>query len=224
MTALTLAGARLLTDASGALVWPEAEAMIVADLHLEKGSAYARYGTLLPPYDTRQTLARLADALQRHRPRRVIALGDSFHDTDASRRLDADDQETLIAMVAGHDWFWIAGNHDPHPPVGIGGHCIESLAIGPLVFTHQAGDGGIAGEISGHFHPKATVSLRGRRVGGRCFVGDSTRLILPAFGAYTGGLDVLDPAIDRLFPLGFVARILGRGRVHAVPRAALAGA
>ncbi|MGE4218751.1 MAG: ligase-associated DNA damage response endonuclease PdeM [Alphaproteobacteria bacterium] len=224
MSTLTLAGATLLTDPTGALVWPDAGTLIVADLHLEKGSAYARHGTLLPPYDTRQTLGRLAEALERHRPRRVIALGDSFHDDRAAARLDATDQAGLTAMVAAHDWFWVAGNHDPAPPEGVGGTCVERLAIGALSFVHQAAEGGASGEISGHFHPKAMVSQRGRRVGGRCFVGDATRLILPAFGAYTGGLDVLDPAIDRLFPLGFVARILGRGRVHAVPRAALARA
>lgn len=221
---VTLASARLLADCSGALVWPDAETVVVADLHLEKGSGYARHGTLLPPYDTRQTLLRLEEVLNRHRPKRVIALGDSFHDRDAPGRLNAEDRAWLGNLVGAHDWYWIAGNHDPSPPSGIGGHCVEALAVGPLMFAHIASDASFHGEVTGHFHPKAALRLRGRRIGGRCFVGDETRLILPAFGAYTGGLDVLDPAIDRLFPTGFVARILGRHRVHAVPRTALAGA
>ena len=223
MARLSLAGAALLPDPSGVLVWPDAETLVVADLHLEKGSAYARHGMLLPPYDTRQTLLRLEDALRRHRPRRVIALGDSFHDGDAAARLDAGDLTRLTSLVAAHDWFWVAGNHDPAPPAGIGGHCVDNMAVGPLIFAHRAIDGSGVGEVTGHFHPKAALRQRGRRVGGRCFVGDATRLILPAFGAYTGGLDVLDPAIDRFFPMGFIARILGRHRIHAVPRAVLAG-
>jgi uncharacterized protein len=197
-TTITLNGADLTLDPSGALWWPTARCLVVADLHLEKGSSYARAGCMLPPYDTRATIERLAIVLRRYRPERVVALGDSLHDGGACARMAEDDAERLSKLVAEHDWVWIAGNHDPKPPAELGGRVETELAIDPLVFRHEPGEAG-RGEVCGHFHPKAAVRVRGRRISGRCFVTDGTRLVLPAFGAYTGALDALDPAIAGLF-------------------------
>src|SRR5690606_38144393 len=131
------------------------------DLHLEKGSSYAPRGTLLPPYDTRTTLARMADAIARLRPRTVVWLGDSFHDGDAASRLDGADATALARLVDGRDWLWIAGNHDPAPPAGLAGRSVGEFAFGPLRFRHEAVFMTAPGEVSGHFHPKAAVSHRG---------------------------------------------------------------
>lgn len=210
----------LLADASGALYWPDRRTLVVADLHLEKGSAFARNGSPLPPYDSRETLRRLSHAIARFAPARVICLGDSFHDEDAAGRLADDDRATLQAMTRATEWVWIAGNHDPAPPSGIDGLTAAELRAGGLVFRHEAQEGASPGEVSGHYHPKATVAARGRRVTGRCFVADGRRLILPAFGAYTGGLDVRDPAIESLLQERYTVLICGRARVHRIPREA----
>jgi uncharacterized protein len=214
--AIILAGETLRLDASGAIYWPAAATLAVADLHLEKGTSYGSRGITLPPYDTAATLALLADALARFRPRRVVCLGDSFHDGGAAERIDPLDRAALAALVALHDWYWVTGNHDPHPPA-LGGHVVGELTIGALSFRHQADPMALNGEISGHFHPKATWRANGRRIGGRCFVHDGNRLILPAFGAYAGGLDVGDPAIGRLFPAGRDTFLIARGRVTRLP-------
>ena len=210
-------GAGLLADASGALYWPAKETLAVADLHLEKGSAFAANGTLLPPYDSRETLRRLQAVLRRHRARRVICLGDSFHDRGASERLSPEDVATLRRLTKAHEWIWITGNHDPDAPDGLGGIAAAEYRSDRLVFRHEAARHA-AGEVSGHFHPKASVPARGRAVGGRCFVTDGDRLILPAFGAYAGGLDVRDPAIECLLGRAYTVFILGRARVHAFQR------
>jgi hypothetical protein len=210
---LSLCGETLLPDPSGALSWPAAEVIVVADLHLEKGSSYPG----LPPYDTAATLARLGEVLRERRPRRVICLGDSFHDGGAATRLDRADRGALAALVEAHDWLWVAGNHDPAPP-SLGGHVASEIAIGPLLFRHEAMIAAPDGEVSGHYHPKAYWRAHGRSVHGRCFVGDGRRLILPAFGAYAGGLDVRDPAIARLFPNGFDTHLIARGRITRLPR------
>ena len=215
-------GARLRADLSGALIWHDMDTVIVADLHLEKGSAYAQRGTLLPPYDSRTTLIALSQVLQRFTPRQVICLGDSFHDDGAPSRLDADDRSRLSDLAAARDWIWIAGNHDPSPPEGCSGRVLDEITLGPLVFRHEAVAAHAPGEVSGHFHPKAALTVRGRRLSGRCFVTDGTRIILPAFGAYAGGLDVLDPALSGLFPEKFAALVLGSTKVHRVSRARLA--
>lgn len=198
------------------------ETIVVADLHFEKGSAYATRGTLLPPYDSRATLEALANVLRHHNPKRVICLGDSFHDDDGPVRLADADRKLLLDLARSRDWIWIAGNHDPSPPEGCGGRVLDEVTIGPLVFRHEATSTRGAGEISGHFHPKAALSVRGRRITGRCFVTDGRRLVLPAFGAYAGGLDVLDPALSGLFDPKFTALVLGRTKVHCVSRARLA--
>ncbi len=215
-------GVELLADVSGALYWPALRTLVVADLHLEKGSAFAARGQLLPPYDSAATLQALAEVIVRRDPERVICLGDSFHDDGAAGRLASADGAALRRLTAAHDWIWIAGNHDPVPPVAWGGKVETRVTLGALAFRHRAGGDRAPGEISGHYHPTASVRTRARRITGRCFVGDGRRLILPAFGAYTGGLDVLDPAIAGLFPRGFSVHLLGRGAVHSFSGTALA--
>ncbi len=220
--ALRLNGADLLADRSGALFWPARKTLIVADLHLEKGSAFAERGQLLPPYDTAATLERLEDVVTRHRPERVIALGDSFHDKRAAARLAPRDGDRLRTLTAALDWTWVCGNHDPAPPEDWGGTAVDEVVAGPLQFRHEAEAGRpAAGEVSGHFHPKAAVRLRVKRVTGRCFVTDGRRLILPAFGAYAGGLDVLDPAIAGLLVRQFQVYLLGRDGLFPFPKSAL---
>ncbi len=171
--AVAVAGIALVADADGALYWPEQHLLVVADLHLEKGSSYAVRGVLLPPYDTAATLAALARVVVRYRPRIVVALGDSFHDGDGPQRLSA------------------------------------------LSFRHQPAAGAADGEIAGHLHPMARVATRGGSVRRRCFAADGRRMVMPAFGAYAGGLNVRDAAIAGLFGAGFTAHMLGAGRLHA---------
>ncbi len=211
----------MIADLSGVLWWPARRTLVVSDLHLEKGSGFAAKGALIPPYDTAATLARLSGAIDRLDPDRVICLGDSFHDGGAAARLSRADAKTLAGLTAARDWIWITGNHDPEPPAHWGGRVMDELVDGALVFRHQARNGAV-GELSGHFHPKASVSTRVRRITARCFVGDGQRLILPAFGAYTGGLDVLDPAISGLLSRGFHVHLLGRSRLYSLPRRGLA--
>lgn len=217
-------GARLLADVSGALIWPERRALVFADLHLEKGSSFAARGRPLPPYDSGATIRRMRDALTHHTPETVICLGDSFHDGDGPARLGDGDRRALLALTSAYDWVWIAGNHDPAPALDLGGRVAAELVLGGLLFRHAAAQGAApAGEVSGHYHPKAAVRARGRRLSARCFVSDGRRLILPAFGAYTGGLNVLDPAIRRLFARPLQAHLLGRGRIIGATQAALVG-
>jgi uncharacterized protein len=217
---LTLAGITLVADCAGALYWPDEKALVVADLHLEKGSAFAARGILLPPYDTASTLARLAGLIERYAPRIVIALGDSFHDGDGPARMADISRAALKMLQHGCDWVWIAGNHDPDPANGIGGRFAETLALGPLTFRHQPLPQPCDGEVAGHLHPLARVVGRGRAVSRPCFASDGRRLVMPAFGAYTGGLDVRDRAIVSLFgALSFTAHMLGERRIYAVAAA-----
>ncbi|HYE47983.1 MAG TPA: ligase-associated DNA damage response endonuclease PdeM [Azospirillaceae bacterium] len=217
-----LNGARLEADLSGALWWPERGWLMVADLHLEKGSAFAERGRMLPPYDTAATLARLEALCAALSPARVVCLGDSFHDRRAAGRVAEADGRRIAALAAATDWVWIAGNHDPAPPAEWGGRVVEELAEGPLVLRHEARPGTVAGEVSGHFHPKAAVRTRGGRITGRCFATSGSRLILPAFGAFTGGLNVLAPAIAGLLAPRFSVILIGRDRLHALPADRLA--
>ncbi|HEX7968111.1 MAG TPA: ligase-associated DNA damage response endonuclease PdeM [Stellaceae bacterium] len=215
----------LVADASGALVWPAERTLVLADLHLEKGSSFARRGAMLPPYDTRATLERLERVAERHGVSRIICLGDSFHDAAAPARLAEEDARRIARLAEAVEWFWIAGNHDPVPPAELGGRVVaDELRLGPLVFRHIAAPLFAAGEVSGHYHPKASIDVRGRRLSGRCFVVDGQRLVLPAFGAYAGGLDVFDPALRALFPGDFTVHLLARDRVTPLPHARLAGA
>lgn len=209
-------GEMLVLDASGALYWPRECTLVLADLHFEKGSSYARNGIYLPPYDTRTTLKRIAKLMTHYRPQCVIALGDSFHDRGADGRLDESERSALAALTKSTDWIWIAGNHDPDPPVWLGGRTALEYALGGLMFRHDPSLRPEPGEIAGHLHPCHTVTRRGRSLRRRCFVSDGTRLVMPAFGTYAGGLDVRDGAFDRLFPRAFLAYMLGTRRVYAV--------
>lgn len=209
-----LAGERLLLDPAGVLVWPARKLMAVADLHLEKGSAFARRGRFLPPYDTRETLARLAPLLRRYRPERLVALGDSFHDAEGAARLGAAEAAELRRLVDGIAVTWVLGNHDPVPPAGLPGEAAAEWQEGPIAFRHQGGAG--TPEISGHFHPKATMPTRCGGVTRPCFVADARRVLLPAFGAYTGGLDALAAPVASLFPRGARAFLLGPERLYSL--------
>jgi DNA ligase-associated metallophosphoesterase len=213
--AFDVAGVTLLADLSGALFWEEQRLLVVSDLHLEKGSSFAARGVLLPPYDTVATLGRLAAVIARHDPRMVIALGDSFHDRTAHERLADSDREALTALQARRDWIWISGNHDPALPSDLGGVVASEIAIGPIVFRHEPT--GAFGEIAGHLHPKARVPTRGRTMERRCFASDGERAVMPAFGAYTGGLSIRDAAFAKIFGTpGFMAHVLGDRKLHAI--------
>jgi len=218
---LLVNGVELLADLTGALIWPARRLAVVADLHFEKATAFAARGLFLPPYDTAATLDKLEDVIARHQVARVICLGDSFHDGEAAGRLDPAQAERLKTLIARLDWTWIAGNHDPAPPEDWGGSIAVETTEGALTFRHEAKASSQGGEVSGHFHPKAAVAVRGKRVTAPCFVTDGRRLILPAFGAFTGGLSVLDPAISGLFRKGFQATLLGRNGLFAFPKRAL---
>jgi hypothetical protein len=212
--AIEVSSVIFIADTGGALYWPEEGLLAVADLHLEKGSSFAARGVLLPPYDTAATLARLARLIARYAPRCVVALGDSFHDGGGPARLAEGDREALHIMQRGRDWIWITGNHDPEPADGIGGNFIETMVLAPLTFRHLPTGG--SGEISGHLHPAARISHRGRAVTRRCFAADRTRLVMPAFGAFTGGLNVRDAAFADLFgTLAFTAHLLGDDQLFA---------
>ena len=211
---VTLASISLVCDPAGALYWPEQGLLVVSDLHLEKGSSFARRGMLLPPYDTAATLARLTKLIAHYAPRVVVALGDSFHDGGWPSRLAAEDRDSIVALQRGRDWIWITGNHDPEPADGIGGVFKHMLAIGALTFRHLPT--GAPGEIAGHLHPVAKISQRGRSVRRRCFAADATRLVMPAFGEFTGGLNIRDAAFADLFgTLSFTAHMLGPDRLYA---------
>ncbi len=210
---LHFSGERLLLLPEGAVFWPDRQVLAVADLHLEKGSACAGRGQLVPPFDSRVTLERLARLIQRTRPQILVAVGDSFHDRSAAGRLAAADAARLRALAAEADFVWVRGNHDPAPPADFPGRAAAEFALGALVFRHQSTTGG--GEISGHFHPKARVPTRVGEVTRPCFVADSKRLMLPAFGAYTGGLDVRSPAIAAIFPRGGRIFLLGEHRLFS---------
>ena len=215
---IRLGNATFFADPSGVLWWPAEATLIVADLHLEKGTSFARQGLLLPPYDTRATLDRLAAAIERLGPTRVVALGDSFHDAEAADRLDPADQARLARLVSGRDWLWLAGNHDPKPGPALGGRvALDTAWLGEVALRHEADPDAAGAELSGHYHPKASLAIHGRRLTCRCFVADRRRIILPAFGAYAGGLDVREPALARLFPAGFTAYLIGTHKTLPIP-------
>jgi len=209
-------GTRLSVDGDGALVWPDRRLLAVADLHFEKGSAFGANGTFLPPYDSRTTLQRLEALLDHYCPKTVLCLGDSFHDMAAADRMAVEDLEKLADLTRGREWVWIAGNHDPSRPVGLSGAAETVFELGPISFRHEAVQGAVCGEVSGHFHPKAHLRLRGRKLSCRCFATDGRRLILPAFGAYAGGLNVLDPAFSSILGPNLVVYAIRNGAVHAI--------
>ncbi|MBI1386014.1 MAG: ligase-associated DNA damage response endonuclease PdeM [Rhizobiales bacterium] len=191
---IAIAGRTLRADASGALHCAASDALIFADLHLEKASSFAPAGRFLPPYDTRDTLLRLEDVLRRLSPSIVVALGDSFHDSGALERIASDDLLALHSLQARRRWIWITGNHDPEIPATLGGEVLAEATLGGLKLRHAPRSGPATLEISGHLHPAARVEINRSLVRRPCFVSDGRRLIMPAFGSFTGGLNVLDPA------------------------------
>ncbi|MEM7768490.1 MAG: ligase-associated DNA damage response endonuclease PdeM [Pseudomonadota bacterium] len=210
-TRIHLAGAWVYPLPEGALWWPEQGVLVVSDLHFEKGSSFARRGQMLPPYDTAATLDVVESLCRRLAPKTVISLGDSFHDRGAETRLGEGETARIQALTAAHDWVWVEGNHDPDPPQHLGGRASKALEIGPLVFRHEPT--GTRGEVAGHLHPAAKVRRRGRSVRRRCFASDGERLVMPAMGAFTGGLNVHDPAIRAVFPEGLMAFAMGDARI-----------
>ena len=191
-------GALFTPLAEGALWWPDRSILVVSDLHLEKGSSYAASGQMLPPYDTSATLKSVERLVQTYQPDTVISLGDSFHDGKAERRLSDQDAARIRGQTCKTDWIWVEGNHDPDPPASLGGRAARELVIEDITFRHEPT--GESGEIAGQLHPCARVVSRVRALRRRCFVTDGERLILPAMGAYTGGLNVLDDTYDACFP------------------------
>lgn len=217
-----LAGVALSARASGALWWAAERLLCVADLHLGRAGRLARRGgTLLPPYETAATLDRLADEIARLAPARVVCLGDSFDDDAAAASLAPRDLDRLTALMAGRDWAWIAGNHDPGP-VALGGSHLAALTLGPLTFRHEAAPDAATGEVSGHLHPKVRLPLPGRSLTRACFLRDPRRLVLPAFGAYTGGLAAGHPAIAAFFGRDATAILTGEPCL-SLPLAACGG-
>ncbi len=212
---LSVNGQRLTLDPLGAAFWNDRDILIVSDLHFEKGSSFAMRGVMLPPYDTRATLMRLEALMRRHAPKRVISLGDAFHDEAAEARIDNDDAARLEALTRAADWLWILGNHDPAPPTRFAGACAQEVGIGELVFRHEPAAGPAPGEIAGHLHPCARVVSEGRLFRRRCFAADGTRVVMPALGAYTGGLNVLDEAFAPVLN-GPVAWVMGAEGVYPV--------
>ena len=196
---ISLCGRRLVADMSGAIYWPSERALLVSDLHLEKGSAFAKRGQMLPPYDTRETLQRLAEVIDRFQAETVIALGDSVHDRGAIERISGEDLETLRIFQEHCEWIWITGNHDPEIPHALGGYQTSHITVEEITLKHEPTMGAATHEISGHLHPSAKISRHGHSVRRPCFVGNGMRLVMPAFGAYTGGLNILDNAFAPLF-------------------------
>lgn len=200
MVPFSFAGEDMALVQGRALFWPREAALLVADLHLEKASFFAGHGQMLPPYDSRETLDRLAMAVRETGARRVYALGDNFHDAKGGLRLEPHAAGMLAALTRALDWVWITGNHDA--PIDqmraeaiVGGALIDEIAAGGLILRHKARAGEKRPELSGHFHPRLTLSARGRRIARPCAVRSEQRLILPAFGALTGGMNAADPAI-----------------------------
>ncbi len=219
-----VAGQRLSLQQCGGLWWEAASVLVVSDLHLEKASSYAARGQMLPPYDTRATLRRIGTLVRALSPTTVISLGDSFHDRRARPRMAAYDVALVREMTGACDWIWIEGNHDPKPPEDLGGRMAHELVLGDLTFRHEPSAGGAAGEIAGHLHPCARVVGRGgRTVRARCFATDGERLVMPAYGTLTGGLNVLDVAFSQLFPKGVLAGVVGRDGVYLAAGERLVG-
>ena len=213
---LNVRGIDVVCRAAGTL-WVQAHAvLIVADLHLEKGSSFATRGQMLPPYDTRETLSRLQAEVECLSPQLLIFLGDTFHDPDGEARLEANAHAQLQALALGRTLLWLAGNHDRDAPRGLPGEVADVFSVAGLDLVHEPtqAPGGL--EVAGHLHPCAKVRGRGASVRRRCFVTDGERLILPAFGAYAGGLNVKDATFHQLLRRHPLAAVLGKDRVHAI--------
>lgn len=210
-------GVAAVCDPLGALYLPDAGILVVSDLHLEKGAAFARRGMMLPPYDTLATLTVLAAVISRYDPKIVISLGDNFHDRVGSEHLPDAFRTLIVEMARGREWIWINGNHDPDGTVNLPGTCSDELYYAGLTFRHEPRDGLQKGEIAGHLHPAATVRRREKSVRRPCFATDGGRLLMPAFGVMSGGLDLGHKAMKGLFDkASLIAHLLGRDRIYSV--------
>ena len=219
---IEIAGCRAVLDPAGALWIPHFRTLVVADLHLEKSSSFARRGMLLPPYDTGATLNSLGALIARRDPVRVICLGDSFHDSGGYGRLSPDNLARLSALQRGRDWVWVSGNHDPDLPSSIKGDVVPTVEFGGLLFRHEPVQAAAIGEVAGHLHPAGKVRGTGRSVRCRAFATDGMRVVLPAFGVLSGGLNVLDRAFEAIFAAGALRAVLiGGGRLFPVAFTAL---
>jgi DNA ligase-associated metallophosphoesterase len=214
---IAVGGRILVADGSGVLWCERTATLVVSDLHLEKGSAFARRGVLLPPYDTVETLRLLGQTIARFRPRRVISLGDSFHDRDALERMGASPREALADLQRGRDWLWISGNHDESLAGILPGDHAAALDEDGVRFVHIPGNTTALAEIAGHLHPCVRIRSRIGSQRRRAFVFDSRRLVMPAFGAFAGGLNARDGAFGPLFADGFSVLAISRGRAYAIP-------
>ena len=195
MVPFSFAGETFFPTTAGALFWPGQQALLVADLHLEKASWFARLGQFLPPYDSHATLTAVAAEVERTGATRLFCLGDSFHDAFGCDRLPASARELLKEFTSTLDWTWIVGNHDPGFADHCGGRIADEVELAGIILRHEAVREEPRPEISGHFHPKLRLHLKGRQVSRRCFVASATKIIMPAFGALTGGLDAHHPQI-----------------------------
>lgn len=223
---VTVAGTVLVCDMLGIAYLEASRTLIVSDLHLETGSAFARRGMLLPPYDTAATLDLLQTVLRHYRPESVISLGDSFHDRRGAEHLPATYRMRLKELMRGVFWYWVSGNHDPEPPADLPGDSVDAIATDGLTFRHEplAGRVESRGEVAGHLHPCARVIRRGRAVRRPCFAADGNRLVMPAFGVTTGGLDLRHRAMEGLFDrTRLAAHMLGQRRIYSVRFANLSG-
>ncbi len=217
MVPFSFAGEEFALTGAHALYWPRERALLVADLHLEKASFFARFGQMLPPYDSRETLERVALAIRETGARRVFCLGDNFHDAGGAERLETHAAGMLAALTRATDWVWVAGNHDKGAVRE--GTLVDELSIAGLLLRHEARAGETRPELSGHWHPRLKITARGRRIVRPCWVASARKLILPAFGALTGGMDAADPAIIGVMqPARAVDAVLGvQGRLVRLP-------
>ncbi len=218
-SSIRLGGLDFIPDLSGALYAPAFATLLVADLHLEKGSSLARRGVHLPPYDTRESLIQLEAAIAGTKPERLIFLGDSFHDGEARARIDATDLARLRNITSRLPTIWISGNHDPAPPTDIGGHIAEEVVLGAVTLRHAPrGLRDDEFEIAGHLHPAASIAQRGHRIRCKCFIGDERRVIMPAFGSYTGAFGISAEPFEKLFsPRTYHVWMLGGRAIHKFP-------
>ena len=220
MAPLSFGGHEFLASSSGVLFWPAEQTLLVADLHLEKASWFARLGQFLPPYDSQATLAALAEEVAACGAIRLYCLGDSFHDRDGCDRLPAAARHMVLTMTSKLDWVWIVGNHDPGFADHCGGRIADECEVGGIILRHEASAHEARPEISGHFHPKLRLQLKGRNVSRRCFVASSSKLILPAYGSLTGGLDAFHPEIVKTVGPGASALVPATDRLLKFPIAA----
>jgi DNA ligase-associated metallophosphoesterase len=220
MVPFSFAGETFVAGPEGALYWPAQQALLVADLHLEKASWFARLGQFLPPYDSQATLSALVREVERSGATRLYCLGDSFHDRFGCDRLPAAARDLLVGMTSALDWVWIVGNHDPGFSDHCGGRLADEQEVAGIILRHEAVRHDPKPEMSGHFHPKLRLNLHGRHVSRRCFVVSQTKLILPAFGSLTGGLDATHPAILDNVGSGAAALVPVSDRLLRFPLAA----